>query len=271
MNVKGEVFVLGCGPAGLMAAWAARRMGYAVRILSKRRKSEMFGAQYLHQPIHGVTEEATQIDYRLVGTVEGYRRKVYGKAWTGTVSPDEFGPEDKHVGYNLRSVYDTLWREFFEDVMQMEFRHGGDVQTLQDSIRKMNPNALIISTIPAPTLCTMQDGHSFRGQQVWAIGDAPERGIFCPVTFAKPDEVLCNGEPDVSWYRTANIFGYRTCEWGHQRQPPYEGVAKIVKPLSTNCDCLPDVKRMGRFGRWEKGVLSHTAYYDTLDILKANA
>jgi len=26
---------------------------------------------------------------------------------------------------------------------------------------------------------------------------------------------------------------------------------------------------MGRYGRWQKGVLAHSAYYDTLEMLEA--
>lgn len=268
MNGKmksGKVIVLGCGPAGLLAAYAVTLAnGYSPVIVSNKRKSEMFGAQYLHEPIPGLTEVSAQIDYQLRGTAEEYRRKVYGQAWSGTVSPEEYG-DKPHVGYDLRHVYNSLWEKFHDSIIHVKLRSGQDMHGI---IEGVNPEH-IISTLPAPALCIKQDEHVFRVQQVWAVGDAPERGIFCPVKEAPANSIICSGERDVSWYRTANIFGYRTCEWPFGTKPPLPGISAVRKPLSTTCSCWQRVARMGRYGRWQKGVLAHSAYYDTLEMLEA--
>lgn len=251
--------VLGCGPAGLLAAHALVTLGHEVEIVSKKRKSEMYGAQYLHRPIPNLGRkpvEVAQIDYLLSGSIEGYRDKVYGENWSGVVSPDEFGNEENHLGWDIRDVYDRLWRMYGHHVQDYDLPHGAAIQDLSRGYIR------VVSTVPAPLLCLRREEHVFRVQKVWAIGDAPERGIFCPVKEAPDNTVLCNGDPYVSWYRTANIFGYRTAEWPGGRRPPFEGVAEVDKPLSTTCDCQPGVERAGRYGKWQKGVLSHTAYYD---------
>lgn len=256
-----RILVLGCGPAGLMAAHAAAELGHDVRIVSRKRKSEMFGAQYLHQPIGGIDcGYPAIIDYELRGTSEGYRDKVYGNGYTGTVSPDEL--EQKHTGFNIRKAYDDLWDTYGHYVI--------DAMLTPDSIHGFfdvqKDAELIISSIPAPLLCKDPGGHRFASQEIYAIGDAPERGVFNPIKVAE-NTVVCNGEPDVGWYRTANVFGRSTTEWPLKRKPPVEGVARVTKPLSNECICYPDVRRVGRYGKWQKGILSHSAYYEVHDLL----
>ena len=95
-NLK-KVYVLGAGPAGLLAARAALEMRYETGIYSAPdkygmpKKSELFGCQYLHAYIPGVglmRDGYRNVSYQLKGTVDGYRTKVYGDGWSGKVSPD---------------------------------------------------------------------------------------------------------------------------------------------------------------------------------------
>jgi hypothetical protein len=69
-----RVLILGCGPAGLFAAQAAKNAGADYRILSKRRKSEMFGAQFLQSPIAGIIDyaEQFQVHFKLSGDFLDY-------------------------------------------------------------------------------------------------------------------------------------------------------------------------------------------------------
>src|SRR3546814_7896241 len=63
-----KVLILGCGPAGLIAAHAAKRMDADFIVMSKARKSFMNGAQYLHAPIPGVSlAEPFLINYQISG------------------------------------------------------------------------------------------------------------------------------------------------------------------------------------------------------------
>lgn len=262
-----KVLILGCGPAGLMAAAAAEESGYEPVIASKKRKSEMYGAQYLHAPIPGFSPDMSfDVKYSLYGTIESYRRKVYGDIRV-TVSPEDL--TEDHEGWDIRQTYDNLWHHFVDYIEDTDFSGGGDIQAFVDLLLRTGQFAHVLSTIPAPLLCT-NPAHAFPSQKVWAIGDAPERGIFCPIKAAGLNQVICSGE-DTSWYRCANILGYTTAEWPQNKKPPYEGVALVEKPIGTNCDCLPDAHRLGRYGKWEKGVLSHTAYYETIKGLNVEA
>lgn len=260
-----NILILGCGPAGLMAAHAAAMWGHDIKIVSRKRKSEMYGAQYLHREIPDLDcGRPALIDYVLQGTADGYRRKVYGPNYTGSVSVEDL--EERHTGFNIRKAYDDLWDMYGQYVV--DERIDGKDLVAGGKLAELGAN-LVISSIPLPLLCMKQEEHGFQSQEIWAIGDAPERGTFDPVKAAPTNSVVCNGEPDVGWYRSANVFGRSTTEWATRRKPPYEAVAQVVKPLKTNCDCHPDMMRIGRYGKWQKGVLAHTAFYDVEEKLSA--
>lgn len=254
-----RVAVLGCGPSGLFAAHALVQIGCEVQIFSKKRKSEMFGAQYLHAPIPGLTDGMVPIslEYKLIGTAAGYREKVYGPGSNVEVSPETL--TETHSAWDIREAYGRAWNLYNDRI-----RHWPDIGFT--SIRAFMANAdLVVSSLPAKAICGDPD-HRFNSQDIWAIGDAPERGIFEPLRLAKGGQVLLNGETDTGWYRTSSVFFHGTTEWPSGRKPPIEGVARVEKPLSNDCDCHEEVLRVGRYGRWEKGVLSHEAYYDCLGV-----
>jgi hypothetical protein len=251
-----KIAVLGCGPSGLFAAHALIGMGHEVRIFSKKRKSEMFGAQYLHAPIAGLTDGMIpiELEYKLIGTVEGYREKVYGRQQV-QVSPEAL--EESHQAWDIREAYGRAWN-LYADLIT-------NVPDIGPALLGRTPVDLIVSSLPAKAICKDME-HRFSSQEVWAIGDAPERGIFNPISVASGGQVILNGERDTGWYRTSNVFFHGTTEWPGGRKPPIEGVAKVEKPISTDCNCHPNVLRVGRYGRWTKGVLSHEAYYDCLGV-----
>lgn len=249
--------VLGCGPAGLFAAHALVESGWDVTILSNKRRSEMFGAQYLHEAIPGLPSIHTEISYELRGTVEEYRRKVYGDAPVGSVSPEHL--TGRHVAYDIRAVYYAAWGKY-EGLIQHEPGMGSFevMELLADKAF-----GLIVSSLPATSICFRV--HRFPAQRVWAIGDAPERGIFSPIP-VPANTVVCNGDTPPTWYRASNVFGYKTAEWPESTKPPIQDLAEVLKPIKTDCNCFMDDSRylrVGRFGTWTKGVLSHHAYVET--------
>lgn len=258
-----NILILGCGPAGLMAAHAATLAGHDVVVVSKKRKSELFGAQYLHQPIPGMTESApVAVNYVLQGTADGYREKVYGKESRVEVSPETL--TGKHDAWDIRSTYDNLWNEY-EGLVRDGLVTG---QYLAMAMESWLPD-FTVSTIPAPSLCT-DDAHTFSAETVWAIGDAPDRGVTCPVPVPR-NTVTCNGEPAPAWYRAANVFGHKTAEWPERKKPPFGAPAAVLKPTTTDCRCYPEVQRLGRYGAWKKGVLSHEAFFTMEAMLSGKA
>ena len=67
------------------------------RIFSQKRKSFLFGSQYLHEPIPGISDfsDYEDITYITKGSPADYRRKVHGDAWDGVIRPEDFEPHDR--------------------------------------------------------------------------------------------------------------------------------------------------------------------------------
>ncbi len=248
-----NVLILGCGPAGLIAAHAASSHEAVanVRILSKPRKSFMLGAQYLHESIPGVPATEFEIHYKLVGEVAIYREKVYGKQWDGVVSPEDF--IGRHPAWDIREAYDWLWATYGEYVREYDVTPQGLKQTLEN----LDPH-ITISTVPAPLLCA--EGHAFGAQNIWSTDR-----LMVPMS---DNTVACVGEWETAFYRQSKIQGYENTEWPSNRKPPITPLWEVTKPTKNNCTCFPNVYRMGRYGRWEKGVLSHSAYSETVNAIE---
>jgi hypothetical protein len=255
-----KVLVLGCGPAGLVATWAAeQRGGTEVVILSRKRPSPLYGCQYLHQPIPDLTVASVEVDYRLNGTCEQYARKVYGVE-TPTVSPQLY--DRPHPAWDLRGAYAWLWNRYEDLIVEAELTALNIHAVMTD----FKPDRVVVA-VPRPVLCQAGGEHLFRSQRCWAIGDALELGQEIPYRCPE-NTVLCDGTSEMSWYRLAKVFGFGSVEWSSlQRKPPISGVVSFQKPLSTTCNCWPDWHFVGRYGRWQKGVLVHDAYGETLEYL----
>jgi hypothetical protein len=249
--------VLGCGPAGLFATHALTRKGYDVTVYSKCRKSELYGAQYLHAPIDFLTpmdEEPQEITYKLNGTAAEYREKVYG-SFPAKVSPEALMMH--HKAWDIREAYDHAWNLYsclIEDTLiTPEWMTSG----------ALDPFGLVVSSVPLPILCEAKDAHEFHAVSIWAYGDAPRRGQYVPYK-PPPGTVECDGTKDRGWYRASNIHGHGTMEWPHRSKPPLPGVAEVIKPIYSTCDCYArkpwKFVKVGRYGAWSKGVLSHQAY-----------
>jgi hypothetical protein len=264
-----RLYVLGAGPAGMLAAHAATQRGYEPIIFSNADengqplKSKLYGCQYLHQPIEGITApgERVWVHYELRGSIEAYRRKVYGPGFQGSVSPDEYGPEKPHAAYDIRKTYDRLWEMYQGRIEPATVTADMAIRLVRDHY------CLVLSTIPPQPMCR-NVAHIFQTQDVWAMGTTPQR---TDIPYRAPDNTVeCNGEDAPRWYRAATVFGYSTLEWPVGVKPPINGVVGVRKPLLTDCNCLVSKKwhRLGRFGKWRKGVLAHTAYLEALEILK---
>ena len=264
-----KVVILGSGPAGLMSVAAGLATpglaGMDFHVLSVGGKSPLYGAQYLHEPIPDYTDENdyVRVRYQTWGSADDYKRKVYGQMWDGTVSPEDL--DEEHSAWDIRETYDRLWDDFGQFVEPTRIDHAG-LRILMDGRSKLGKVELVISSIPKAALCIQ--GHQFRSANIVAAGDAPDLGIKLPYRQAKDNSVICNGNREPSWYRLSNIFGHKTVEWPDGMTPSIPSAA-VIKPLSNNCDCFPDVLHVGRYGKWEKGVLSHTAYGDVRDYLAA--
>lgn len=253
-----RVVVLGCGPAGLVAAHAAALFDEEmdVRILSKPRKSFMKGAQYLHAPIPGMGDQTPfRIDYRLAnGTTADYATKVYGAARVRAEDTSAALLEGIHPAWDIRSAYDDLWRTYSAYVQPWDASEAG----LIDIIAHWEAD-LIISSIPAPLLCADPHRHSFHTEFIWSTDDAMMAG-------QEDNSVVCNAGDSPAWYRSARIHGWGTTEWPHRTKPPLSSshLWEVQKPILTDCTCFPQVMRVGRYGSWTKGTLVHEVFQNVM-------
>lgn len=252
-----KVTVLGAGPSGLMAAHAAETAGYPVQILSQRKKSPIGGAQYVHTQIPDLTDKEPdgEVTFEYRGSRAGYAHKVYLDP-QADVSWGSFA--GKVLIWNMRKVYNELWDRFEQRV---------EHRTLlaQDIIHLQDPDALVISTVPRPVLCWKPAFHVFKSQQVWIgyVQGPPQ-----------DNTIIYNGLPEVPWYRHSNLFSWESTEYPAEymrqliaKEPVQHDLIPVQKPLKSNCDCLPGIAKMGRYGKWKKGVLTHHVYWDTVAML----
>ncbi|QSL67823.1 oxidoreductase domain protein [Nocardia phage P3.1] len=251
-----RVAILGCGPAGLLAAHAAVQNGCDIKIFSKKRPSLLFGCQYLHQPVFGIGTNLIpkEVSYVLTGgTLHDYRLKVYGEDWNGKVSPGTL--EGAHLAWDIREAYQELWGMYNECIQDAEFKSAS--QTVQDyELEKFD---VVISTVPRKIWA--EPGDKFLSTKVWAIGDAPELGQVAPFSPREDFTVICDASKDVGWYRMSRVFGHTTIEWpGIGRKPPISGVVQVEKPLSFQSTMDTGFIHLGRYGAWMKGVLTTDAY-----------
>lgn len=259
-----RVIVLGCGPAGLLAAAAVQQAGYTPIIISNKVPSPIGGAQYLHRAIPGVTNIGSDgvIDFVKVGTARGYATKVYGRAKLVT-SWDSFD-EGPHECWNLRAAYNRLWDMYGYRIVDMKITPVRLARLLD------SPDyAAVMSTLPLQALC-MNTTHRFESKDVYISSEShdldAQEGYYRWSNRLVGNSIVWNGEPGVDWYRQSHIFGFPGTEF--PIHPHDRKVVKVTKPLSTTCSCWPDLVRLGRYGLWTKGVLAHQAYEGAMITLK---
>jgi hypothetical protein len=245
-----KVAILGCGPAGLLCAYACEEAGLRFRQYSQEvAPSFIAGAQYLHRHIEGLTDSTPEAELQYVrfGTKEGYAQKIYGDAELPT-SWDLFG--DKVPAWNLRDVYAHLWLMYGgDDVAALRVDH----RVVMELCRSYTA---VFSTVPR---ISIQDGQH-ANETVYVELD---QGT------AQENTIVYNGQGDAAWYRASNIFGHRSIEYpGRMANVVLEGAKKITKPVWFRPYSLgPDnLFFFGRYGKWEKGVLVDHAYAEARTI-----
>ncbi len=251
--------VLGCGPAGLLAAHALWTVhDIEPSIFAKGPRSEIHGAQYLHVPVPGLTqrEPDATLTFQHWGVAEEYAMKVYNDAAAPT-SWRAFGEEVPI--WSMQGIYGELWM-LYKDLITFVNLTSHELSTIEDT------HDIIISTVPAHVLCTRQE-HNFEQANVWVTDSAQERVPY--------NGIVLNGIYGDTWYRSSDIMGYASTEWpgtlfDYQVSELDAGArVRVTKPLRTNCDCRPQIVRAGRFGEWRKGVLVHDAYNKVKEVLNA--
>lgn len=264
-----NVAVLGCGPAGLLAALAAAQSDCNVDIFSKIVKSRIGGAQYLYREIPALTSKKPDgiCVVQKLGTKEGYAYKVYGDPHAET-SWDQFGDGEELTIWNMQDAYEKLWSTFGGRILDTDINIGTLIGTGETS-SLLDEYDHILVCIPKRTLCIHQQ-HTFAGQQVMIRQFNPGETDATPDHhWIQYDGTTGAGSP---WYRASALFGYAGFEYPVEAGQSFApaGAVTIEKPLWNDCDCWamwPSVSFMGRYGSWTKGVLIHHAYEQTKELL----
>jgi hypothetical protein len=258
MRKKGVVAILGCGPSALIAANHCDYQGVPFVIFSRKQKSRLGGAQYSHVailPFHDSEPEAL-LTYEVLGSEDGYRKKVYGDAPVPFVSVEGREHGERVAAWSLRELYDKLWEKFESRIVDIDIdpRLAG---SLQHSFLD-----LVVSSVPLPAICAQPEAHWFKSQTVLIFNEALDEGL--------PDNTIrYDGTPEHSYYRMSRIFGVGSTEWsGLSATPPLPTLKTVRKPILTNCDCHPNIFRIGRFGTWTKGELTFHAALRLEDKLR---
>jgi hypothetical protein len=258
------VLVVGCGPAGLLAAWAAKQRGYDPIILggAQPAKSKLHGAQYLHSKIDELVDESESFQVRYVkhGTDIGYAQKIYA----GAVSPRNTSwskfEAGEHDAYPLGMVYDRLWDTLRMHVFPLEF--SGHIVPM---FRRIGV-ARIMSTMP---LNVLMPWLKFQSETVLIDDTHCLEGVGY-------NEIHYYGNQDEAAYRSSCIMGVKSTEYPATTLGVYQECQSVTKPLAARIPSTGalvgahhgGVDLLGRYGRWKKGALVDDAYRQALEILR---
>jgi len=266
-----RVAILGSGPAGLLAAFAAHQQGNIVTIFSEGSRSDIFGAQYLHRAIPQLTNENPDmtIDIAKVGTQQGYAKLVYGDR-NAPVSWEHFEP-GTIPAWDLRTVYANLWTMYEHLIVP------GNVNW-PDAARIAEDHDMTFSTIPMRHLCN-RNGHKFPHINIWVLVQPPwmekwDSGLHIMYYNGYPPDGSEGGWIGYDWYRFSKINGWSAWEYTKPIDPETDlwgdrYIVQGMKPMGTDCTCAEflGITPIGRWGKWERGVLTHHAYEAVTDAL----
>lgn len=247
-----RVAVLGCGPTGLLVAHAVQQAGHEPAIYSHKQKSSIPGSQHLHGPVPNLTPVYPEgsIQFVRLGSGEDYARKVYGD-WTRATGWDNYF--QVYPSWNVVKAYDQLWFNWKDFVQEMNITPTVVCELQQD-------HDLVISTVPAQTLCTNPD-HNFKSVCYWI------QRLPTPIADEHNEIVVYNGLPEDPWYRWSILGGRCSIEYPEGARVPPSAIAGY-KAIDTDCDCLPGVERCGRWGEWRHGVTMFKAYEKAVQLME---
>lgn len=268
-----KVAVLGCGPAGLLAALAAEQSGREVTIISRKEKSTIPGAQFLHYPIEGLTPDEPDISIDIVklGDRDGYARKAHGNSRVAHCSWDRI-ESGLTEAWSMRKAYDILWKRYEREIVSIANLTDDD-QELRTPMLFLNLDKLVdafdlvVSSIPLYALC-YDEGHVAEYRLATILERLPSEDSEGYHKYG--NAIIYDGRDSVDYHRVSSIDDTLYFEFGplFDASNLKEEVAhRIIKPIQTNCDCHPNIMRVGRNGRWDSRTLVHSAYWDVKEVL----
>lgn len=252
MNKK--AVVIGCGPAGVLTAHACHLHGLQTTVVSPLvAMSKQYGAQYVHSKIDDVDHESFFLHYEYHGREDNYRKKIYGdKVPVNGTSWRRFRGITE--AWPIYDIYQELFSRYRQSMKTLKV----DPKNIWDLVDTYD---YVFNTAPLDSLAPMGE---YRVEYVWVVSSRAEKDV-------NENEIHYYGDERPA-YRSSQIAGFRSIEFpekAYDRIPwrLRRKAVKVAKPL----DCLvelPGVYRLGRYGKWQKGVLVDQAFHETMNILE---
>lgn len=257
MSTKRRMIVIGCGPAGLLAAHAGVLQGWEVIIFSKKQKSQISGAQYLQSeiPLLATYDMELFVTYCKVGQKRNYARRVYG-SMDAPVSWGRYQSGVPYKAFSLHKAYDALWNMYEGLIIDQNISWEWLKNIWQYEAE------FVVSTIPLITYCGDPQAWEWNSQEIYVLGgeqdDADPRNGYVMYNGSNLQLQLESETP----YRVSCIGGVYQEEYSFW----VPRSVKVVKPLSTNWTLPASLGvdlLVGRYGAWNKEELAHDAYWKT--------
>lgn len=250
-----EAFIIGAGPAGLLAAHAASLQGWQPVILNDKGREQSPNAKgvFIHRAIPFITTKESEFIVKMVhkGESSGYARKVYGDP-TRRTSFDSL-PPFIHA-WPVQEVYDRLWALYSDCI------HRERVSSVMLE-RLARTEKVVLNTAPKSAMCFAVD-HAFPSNPIYIVDGLPDEA-----TEIAGDFMMYNGDPRDDWYRCSSLAGIEATEFA--TRPLHGEFREGIKVSATNCNCHSGVHHIGRWGKWQPGVLLHHAFEDALEAIPA--
>lgn len=255
----GTALVVGAGPSGLMAAWAAHNSGFRVTLFDPQGNppdGRSAGVFYLHDRCD-LQISCTTLLTTGAGSAAEYARKVYGEHYNG---PTSFPAQSRFdVVWDGMEAMERLWELFLPRLNLVR------IPTYAALLRECNNWDRVINTAPLDQYMPRRD-------------ELPYQTIYVSTRKAEmpygPDRVFYDGT-DSDVYRYSSVFGREACEWrlGYVPDPATElwnvHCVKKVKPspIPSRMARRSNLLLTGRYGAWDKRMLTHSVYYHVREWL----
>lgn len=244
--------ILGAGIAGLLAAKAVEDSGAEAVLYDKNQGvSTVLGLHYLHKDC-GIEDLEKVILYNLVLHDENDEAPPYVQYSNKTAVPIDNSVKDlplKVEAFNMQDAYMRLTERFQHQIVKRDVDRAFVDDLLLDGNK-------VISSIPLPILVKNGD---YKSKIVFAHEGKPHALGLASI---RHNIVVYNTDRKYPWYRYSRVNGY---EW---TETLLNGQFKIKKVMGCNVKSFnKNLLLVGRYGKWQRGVLAHEAYYDTKEAI----